>query len=114
MVSFFFNLIVQLFITLILVKVMFFRKGDGETSTAEDTSRWKTAADAMSLMETRLEQLTQRDMKHQERVWALEDLNRDLQNRLNKMAKDTRAAPRQLNFDDDEDDQDNAIPRNTK
>jgi hypothetical protein len=113
MVSFFFNLIVQLFITLILVKVMFFRKSDGPT-TAEDTSRWKTAADAMSLMETRLEQLTQRDMKHQERVWALEDLNRDLQSRLNKMGKDARPAPRQLNFDDDEDDQDNAIPRNTK
>lgn len=112
MISFFLELLVHLIITLTLVKVMF-GKTSGSKEEQSRSTHWEAAADSMVLLESRLEQLTQRDIKSQERVWALEDLNRDLQTRLGVMGKNRSMVDRGPTFDDDDDDQSNSIPRNS-
>ncbi len=110
MMQFLFELIVNLMVNLTLVKIIFFRS----ETPKEDSTRWKTAADAMLLMETRLEQLTTRDIKQQERVWTLEDQNRDLQQLLARARGGSHPPlPSPPTSDEDDDDRDSAIPPNS-
>lgn len=110
------QLIIHLMITLTLVKLIFFR---GKKSGNEDATSWKSAVDSMTLMESRLEQLQVRDIRQQERIWALEDQNRDLQQRVTRLTKelllarsaDAEPEPMPV-IDDEDDDRHDAIPVN--
>lgn len=109
------ELVIHLMINLMLVKLIFFR-GDA-TKPMEDSISWKSAADSMNLMETRLDQLQQRDIHQQERVWALEDINRDLQQRVARLTKElllVRKPEETPPFDQDDHDDDryDSIPTN--
>lgn len=112
-----FEMVIHLMINLTLVKIIFFR--DAKKAMGDSLS-WKSAADAMQLMETRLEQLQSRDIRQQERVWALEDINRDLQQRVSRLTKELLTSrqtdevePFDLSDDEDhDDDRHDSIPIN--
>jgi hypothetical protein len=108
MMSSLIEMVVYLICALLAVKMVFFRK-DQQTEPKDKSVSWKLAVESMSIMETRLGQLQERDLKQQERIWALEDLNRDLQSRLARCTKELlRARPPSDSgptpLDDEEDD----------
>lgn len=112
-----FELVIHLMINLMLIKLIFFR-GDAK-KPLDDSLSWKSAVDSMNLMETRIEQLQLRDIRQQERTWALEDLNRDLQQRVSRLTKELLLArpveqpPFDCHDDDDpDDDRYDSIPTN--
>ena len=82
-----FEMMVYIIVNLLVVKMVFFRKQQGDDSKTESVS-WKSAVDSMSIMETRLHQLQERDVKQQERLWFLEDQNRDLTQRVARLTKE--------------------------
>jgi hypothetical protein len=109
------ELVIFVAINLLIVRIVFFRKQESKPE-AESVS-WKSAVDAMSIMEARLKQLQERDLKQQERIWSLEDMNRDLQTRLARVTKELALVIRQDNeanagpaFDDDDDDINHSLP----
>lgn len=114
------EMIVYIVVNLLVVKMVFFRNRVESAEKASETENvtWMSAVESMDAMENRLEQLQERDSKQQERIWALEDENRDLKNRTATLTKELlllrrveeEAGP---NFDvDDEDDFDHSIPPN--
>lgn len=106
-----FEMVVYIVVNLLVVKMVFFRKGQDNTPTKEESVSWKSAVDSMAIMETRLQQLQERDLRHQERTWALEDQNRDLTQRVARLTKELLLATgsndeQGPNFDDDHGDDD--------
>jgi hypothetical protein len=104
------NMVVYLIVTLLAVKVVFFRKDQVETpAEKKDSSSWRGAVESMAIMEARMSQLQQRDLEQQQRIWALEDVNRDLQTRLARCTKELLrvcppcdSGPTPLDDDDDD------------
>ena len=84
--------IINQIIALTLVK-LFLYKGDVSANEAkQDANSWHAAVDNMSKMESRIEQLVSRDVKNQEQVWQLQDLNRELQEKTMRLTKELLAA----------------------
>ena len=116
MIQSFLEMVVYTVVALLAVKMVFFRKGQPPKTTQQESLTWKSAADAMGIMEGRLTQLQERDLKQQERIWSLEDLNRDLQVRLARLTKEllllnaAQSPPSPDADDEDEHDVQNSIP----
>lgn len=87
-----FEMVVYIVVNLLVVKMVFFRKG--RDTPKDESVSWKSAVDSMAIMETRLQQLQERDLRQQERTWALEDQNRDLTQRVARLTKELLIATR--------------------
>lgn len=109
------EMVVYTIVALLAVKLVFLRKEQTQTKPQNESLSWKSAVDTISTLEARLQQLTDRDLKAQERIWALEDLNRDLQHRLARATKELlRVSPPcdsgPTPLDDDDHDAAHSIP----
>lgn len=109
--------LVNVIVSLLAFKLFFGRSMNSTEVTSQQKERegvsWKSAVETMTVMEARLQQLQERDMKHQERIWTLEDTNRDLQDRLSRATKELlrlRPAAASDPLDDDDFDAANSIP----
>lgn len=109
------EMIIYLIVSLLAVKLVFF-SSMSKKAPEEVSTNWKSAADTMTVMESRIQLIQERDIKQQERIWALEDINRDLQARLAKTTKELmlvsherRDKDEPTNVDDD-DDRHSSIP----
>jgi septal ring factor EnvC (AmiA/AmiB activator) len=112
------EMVVYVVVALLAVKMVFFRKGNTKKPEEQSLS-WKSAAGSMAILETRITQLQDRDLKLQERIWALEDQNRDLQARLARATQElliqtASLAPHPGDEEDEDDDHDayHSIPPN--
>lgn len=117
MLSSLLDTLVNVVIALLAFKLFFGRSLKAGDVTAQQKERegvsWKSAVETMTVMEARLQQLQERDMKHQERIWTLEDTNRDLQERIARSTKELlRLRPPAPSgpMDDDDFDAANSIP----
>ena len=75
-----FFIIINQIITLALMKFISIMPSNTSDIKKENVT-WHSAIDTMAAMESRIEQLASRDVKNQEQVWKLQDINRDLHNR---------------------------------
>lgn len=114
------EMIVYISVNLLMVKMVFFRKGQEKIENSNGIT-WKSAMDSMSAMEIRLQEVNGRDLAHRERIWSLEDKNRDLQQRVIHLTKellllsqssDGNHGPDFSIDDDDYDDLQNSVPTN--
>lgn len=112
------EMVVYIVAALLAVKLFFFRKDTPAQETKkENSASWKSALDAMAVMEDRLIQMQQRDLLKQERIFKLEDENADLKARLARVTQELllvtkRDTVRPAFIDeDDEHDIDGSIPR---
>jgi hypothetical protein len=110
------EMVVYVVVALLAVKMVYFRQDQKNKNKPEERSlSWKSAAETMVVMEARLTQLQERDMKQQERIWSLEDQNRDLQSRLARATKEllmqnaVLSPPSMHPGDEDDEDDDDAI-----
>lgn len=92
MAEWFFFIIITTMLNLTLVKFIFFKDSGQGGASKQDNVSWHAAVDQMSTMESRIDQLTKRDLKQQEKVWKLEDLNRELQEKTMRLTKELLAS----------------------
>lgn len=112
------EMVVYIIAALLAVKLFFFRKegAPAQETKKENSASWKSALDAMAVMEDRLIQMQQRDLMKQERIFKLEDENADLKARLARVTQELLLATKRetvrpsFQDDDDEHDIDGSIP----
>lgn len=107
---------VYITVALLAVKLIYFRNAPSADTGKEQSTTWKSALDAMAVMEDRLAQVQQRDSVKQEKIWKLEDENSDLKARLARVTQELLMVTKRdtirptFQDDDDEHDIDGSIP----
>lgn len=110
------EMVVYITVALLAVKLFFFRKEGTQETKKESSTTWKSALDAMQVMEDRLVHMQQRDLTKQERIFKLEDENADLKARLARVTQELLLVTKRdtvrpsFQDEDDEHDIDGSIP----
>lgn len=80
------SIVVQLIITLLVVKIYTDKKNQPAIKLS-----WKDASEVIDRLETRISQLQERDAVSQEKIWNLEDQNRVLKLHMLELKREVAA-----------------------